>query len=97
MFLFLVFATLGYFISFGYEEGTLDDGSIIVSFIVAAFRWLFILIAFPVWFVFETSFFSATLYFGIILFDCLFYSLLIEISLTTFKRYKLKKRASLIK
>lgn len=96
MFLFLIFATLGYFVSFAYEEGNFDDSGMAVVFVITAFRWLFILVAFPVWFVFKTSFFSSALYFGIILFDCLLYGLLIEIGLTAFKRHKARKKSATV-
>ena len=89
--IFIVLAMVTGFITGADEEtGFQDSGAIIVSLVFIA-KWTFILIELPVILLDFRGIQTFTAYFAIIIFDCILYSVIIEIALGKYKRYRLRK------
>jgi hypothetical protein len=90
--LFILIAIIAYFVTFANGEGSFEESGFFVTIIVWVFKWVFILISFPV--IFLVKFSPKTnpiFYFTIVIVDCIIYSLLFEILLVKYRNYKAQK------
>jgi|GEM_PF-4575052 len=86
-----ILSVVGYFVSFALDEGGFENTSWVVTAILTFFEWLFILIAFPVYFFIDKSWFNEYFYFAVIGIDCVIYAFIIELAILKYRQYKPKK------
>ncbi|MCO5946260.1 hypothetical protein [Mucilaginibacter flavidus] len=77
----------------GNDDAGFKNNSIVTQSLVAIAGWIFKLLVLPITFIDSVSFFNkyvnTTVFLGIIIFDCVLYSLIIELALVWYKRFKL--------
>ena len=85
-------AVVAYFVTFAQDEGGFEDSGVIVNSLVFIVKWIFILIAFPV-FLYQKlfGFPYGIAYFVIIIIDCFLYGVIIEMIIIKYRQFKIKK------
>ena len=89
--IFIVVGMITGFVSMADEEAGVSNGSAIVESLLFVAKWVFILIELPVILLNFAGVHSLIAYVAVIIFDCILYSLIIEVALGRYKRYKLRK------
>lgn len=82
----------------GNDDAGFKNNSIVTHSLVAIAGWIFKLLVLPITFIDSVSFFNkyvnTTVFLGIIIFDCILYSLIIELAFVGYKLYQQKKQST---